>query len=280
MKNFLLNELLRPVLKKNNIFKNSFFDQTCYIFGNGASLKYIDFNYFTDYPTIGINHLILHKDFQLLNTCCYTLPEPMSFYNYFKNPYKLEYEKNIMGNLFRSQIVRFPKIPLFTSFTNIFGSPNKNTYYLHHFGKRKPDLNYLDICSEFSYLAGGLYAGIGLAISFGFKKAILVGCDYLMKPKTYGHFYSLPKEGQDEGSNPYEKLLDDCSSKINLEIISVNNSSSWLSCIDYETFTGSAAKYRENTEIINKNNLLELNKAYEMGQHLDPILPKDFLIEV
>jgi len=175
MKNFLLNGLLRPVLKKNNTFKNSFFDQTCYIFGNGASLKYIDFNYFTDYPTIGINHLILHKDFKLLNTCCYTLPEPMSFYNYFKNPYKLEYEKNIMGNLFRSQIVRFPKIPLFTSFTNIFGSPNKNTYYLHHFGKRKPDLNYLDICSEFSYLAGGLYAGIGLAISFGFKRAILVG---------------------------------------------------------------------------------------------------------
>ena len=87
------------------------------------------------------------------------------------------------------------------------------------------------------------------------------------------------KQGQDDGNNPYEKLLDDCSSKINLEILTVNNSTSWLSCIDYETFSGSQPKYKENTEIINKDNLLVLNKAYEMGQHLDPILPKHFLIE-
>ena len=147
MKNNLLHKALEPVFRRNFLFKNSFIDQTCYIFGNGASLKSIDFSHFTNYPTIGINHLVLHKDFYLLDTCCYTLPEPFSFYHYFKNPYKQKYEKNIMGNLFRSEIAKFPELNLFTSFTNMLGAPLKNTHYLHHFGKRDPHSNYLDICS-------------------------------------------------------------------------------------------------------------------------------------
>ena len=276
MKSTLLKTILGPALKKNEIFKNNFFDQTCYIFGNGASIKSIDFHHFQDHPTIGMNHLVLHKDFHLLDTCCYTLPEPLSFYYYFKNPYKHKYERNIMGNLFRSQISKFPNIALFTSFTNMFGSPLQNTHYLHHFGKRNPDANHLDLCSEFSYLAGGLHAGIGLAITLGFKKAILVGCDYLMKPKTYGHFYSQPKDGKDDGQNPYLSLLDDCLSMIDLEAVSVNKTNCWIPSIDYQTLTGASIKYRENTEIIAKKNLLVLNKAFQMGQYPAPILPKNF----
>ena len=275
----MLKSIIHSILRRNHIFKNNFFDQTCYIFGNGSSLKYVDFKYFSDKPTIGINHLILHKDFDLLDTCCYTLPEPFSFYYYFKNPYKLKYEKNIMGNLFRSEFSRFKHIPLFTSFTNMFGARHKNTFFLHHFGNRKPDSKYLDICSEFSYLAGGLHSGIGLAISLGFKKAILVGCDYLMKPKTYGHFYSLPKNGKDVGLNPYNELLAYCSSLIDLEAISITPSDCWIPAIDYKTYTGISPQYRENTEIVSRKNLLVLNEAYKIGQYRQAILPNN-LIEV
>jgi hypothetical protein len=276
MKNNFLKNLLHPILKKNEVFKNKFKGETCYIFGNGASLKYVDFKNFQNHPSIGINHLILHKEFNLLDICCYTLPEPMSFYPYYKNPYKLKYEKNIMGSLFRSQMIKFPNIKLFTSFTNILGTNFRKTYYLHHFGKKEPDVNYLNLCSEFSYLAGGLYAGIGLAISLGFKKAILVGCDYLMKPKTYGHFYSQPREGNDYGLNPYNELLDDCLSMIDLEAISINAQDSWIPCTDYKKFTGVSTSYRENTEIISRDNLMILNEAYKMRQYPEPILPKDF----
>ena len=41
-------------------------------------------------------------------------------------------------------------------------------------------------------MAGGLSAAIGIAINYGFKKAILVGCDYLLDPVRGGHFYTLP----------------------------------------------------------------------------------------
>ena len=38
----------------------------------------------------------------------------------------------------------------------------------------------------------------------------------------------------------------------------------------------SSIKYRENTEIVSRENLLTLNEAYKMGQYPEPILPKNF----
>ena len=280
MKNNFLHLVLKRILKKNFPFKNKFKDQTCYIFGNGASLKYMDLKNFTDHPTIAINHLVLHKDFHLLDTCCYALIEPLSFYSYFKNPYTKKYQTNIMGNLFKREIAKFPHLNLFTSFTNIFSSPLKRTFYLHHFGIRQSNSKHLDICSEFSYLAGGLHAGIGLAIELGFKKAILVGCDYLTKPRTFGHFYAQPHLGQDDGFQPYTQLLEDCSSMISLELISAHPTDCQLPAIDYETFTGSPVKYRKNTEIVSRENLLALNTAFEMGQYTAPVIPLDYQMEV
>jgi len=280
MKNNFLHALLKPILKKNLPFKDKFKDQTCYIFGNGASLKAMDLKHFTDHPTIAINHLVLHKDFHLLDTCCYALIEPLSFYSYFKNPYTQKYQSNVMGRLFKKEIAKFPHLNLFTSFTNIFGSPLQRTYYLHHFGKRQADSKHLDLCSDFSYLAGGLHAGIGLAIELGFKKAILVGCDYLTKPRTFGHFYAQPLHGKDDDYQPYTQLLEDCSSKIALEVITDHPRDCVLPSIDYENFTGSPVKYRENVEIVSRENLLILNKAFEMEQYTSPVLPLDYSMEV
>ncbi len=267
MLNTILKPILKPILERNEIFKNKFHGKTCYIFGNGSSVKNIDFSYFAEHPTIAINHLVLHCDFHLLDVCAYIVPEPFSFYKFFKNPYSLKYEENIIGNLLRSQIAHYPDINLFTSFTNIISRGFKNTYYLHHFGKRAPDTNHIDACSEFSFLGGGLQAAVGLAINFGFEKAILVGCDYLMKPKSYGHFYSSPHFGKDDGVNPYKELLQNCSSKIKLEAISDYPVDSWLPCTDYESFTGAKINYRENTEIVSNENLLILNQAYKLGQY-------------
>ena len=95
----ILDFFLSYPLKKNASFKGSFQGKTCYIFGNGSSLKNMCFSHFRDHPTIGINHIVLHKDFNLLNTCCYAFPEPFSFYYYYKNPYKKKYEIKIISAL-------------------------------------------------------------------------------------------------------------------------------------------------------------------------------------
>jgi hypothetical protein len=88
-----------------------------------------------------------------------------------------------------------------------------------------------------------------------------------MKPKSYGHFYSSPHFGKDDGVNPYKELLQNCSSKIKLEAISDYPVDSWLPCTDYESFTGAKINYRENTEIVSNENLLILNLAYKSGQY-------------
>ena len=100
----ILDFFLSYPLKKNASFKGSFQGKTCYIFGNGSSLKNMCFSHFRDHPTIGINHIVLHKDFNLLNTCCYAFPEPFSFYYYYKNPYKKQYEINIDKSRFEQEV--------------------------------------------------------------------------------------------------------------------------------------------------------------------------------
>jgi len=240
---------------------------SCYILGNGSSIKFIDINDLKNLKSISINLMVLHKDFKELDTCGYVLPESYFFYRYFINPYDKKLKENIIGNLFRKKIGGFQGINLFTSVTNFLGAPIKNTYYLHHFGERTPNKNYIDLTNRFSFMSGGLYAAIGLAIYYGFSKAILVGCDYLMTPRQYGHFYSAPRQAdlQDE-SNAYPELLLEIKDLIDLEILCVDSSSQWLNSIQYSNLSTKPIKYRENTNIVDKESLNEMHRAHMDGQ--------------
>ena len=50
---------------------------SCYIFGNGSSLKDINFDDFSDLPAIGCNLLFLHNDVSRLDLKYYTFLDPM-----------------------------------------------------------------------------------------------------------------------------------------------------------------------------------------------------------
>ena len=45
------------------------------------------------------------------------------------------------------------------------------------------------MCKEFDCDKGVLRRAISLAVYLGFKTIYLVGCDYLMIPSRYGHWY-------------------------------------------------------------------------------------------
>ena len=147
-------------LRENTRFKNIYDGQTCFIFGNGASIKYMNLSDFKDNKSIAINLMVLHEDFHELDCCAYVLPESYFFYKYFRNPYDKKFKENIIGNLFRKKIKNFNDINLFTSISNYFGAPIDNTYYFHHFDKKIPDKNFINLSYKFSMMAGGLYAAL------------------------------------------------------------------------------------------------------------------------
>ena len=66
---------------KNNLkqFKDINLNDTCYIFGDGVSMKSYKLKYFNNIPSICCGKIFLRSDFNFLNTYYYTIPEPRLF---------------------------------------------------------------------------------------------------------------------------------------------------------------------------------------------------------
>lgn len=262
------SSLLSPALAKNKKFLNLHENETCYIIGNGGSLKYMNLESFNDHIAIGINHLCLHKDLNKLNLKYYVLVESFFLYPYCKNPYTKKYQRNVLGDLFKMSFPKDSEINLFVSLTNYFGHKFKNIQYLYHFGHRNPDIKFQDLSSIFSFMSGGLHAAVGLAIYLGFKKAILVGCDYTFSPVSNGHFYAFgtPKRSGKDYNN-YKDLFEVSTKTIDLSIITDFGKSNSLPFQTYEEFTGKSLKYQENNELIKEEYLEMLRKAVSLEQY-------------
>jgi len=272
----ILRHLFNPVLARNRRFIGRHKGETCYIFGNGASLKNMDFNSFMDHPAIGLNFLCIHNDFLCLNMQYYILAEPFYFYSFIKNPYNGKYQKNVMGRLFNKAFSAYPDVILFTSISNILGAPTGRTFYLHHFGNRKPSRDVMDISGEFSFMGGALLAGIGLAINLGFKKAYLVGCDYLLSPMRGGHFYSHGPSiaiNNGKGGEGYGSFLEQVDGLIDLCVITDIGESRSLSTVSYFDLKARRPAYKENAEIVAPEYLDILNEAFKLGQFTNNIYP-------
>lgn len=272
-KNRVVKLLFRRVISRNERFKGRHNGETCYIVGNGASLKNMDLSAFADRVTIGLNFLCVHRDFHRLNALYYVMPAPKFLYPFYENPYLKKYQRNPTGMALRRAIAKFPKTTVFTSITNIASlAMVREAFYVHHFGNKEPDRELCDISGVFSFMAGGLYGGIGVAINLGFKKAVLIGCDYVFTPKQDGHFYGAgPATRSDQRGNIYAKLFKEAGEEIELSLVTDTGGSEWLPSEEYEAYTGRKIQYRENHEIVDGAYLKALDRAYRQGMYNTPI---------
>jgi hypothetical protein len=264
----MLDYIFSPILKRNGQFKSRHAGETCYIFGNGASINNMDIREFANHPSIGVNFLSLHNNFRDLNLLYYVITATFFFYPWRKNSYINKYQKNILGDLLKLSLSQHSDIPMFTSISNILGWRQKNVFYLHHFGNRVPDHTKMNIENEFSFMKGALYTGLGLAIELGFKKAILVGCDYLYSPSNTGHFYSNDSSTKVErNKNIFADLFKAVEGLIETTVITDGGMSPWLPSQTYEQFTGKKIHYKKNTDIVKPEYLDMMEKAIIQQQY-------------
>ena len=258
IKNFLINKYL----KKNKIFKNMYLGQTCYVFGNGVSLKKYDLKNFTNYKSIICGWLYLHNQISKLDVAAEVYIHPYIFYTFWKNNYLKKYQLN--------KLLRFMKYskrmhlyhPFFTSLANmpplIF---NKKVYYLHHFGLRKPNINFLDISNSFSFMQDSVMSSLGIAHYMGFKKIYLVGMDYFSN--VGGHFYEYGRGWHwlPEMHDAKIDALKQLKNKIEILLITPNDYSNnnIFKNINYQKLTDDKEIYKENNEIIKPQYLDYLN---------------------
>lgn len=276
--NRALKLLLSPILARNKKFIDLHKGETCYIIGNGATLKCLNFQDFADHPAIGLNQLCLHNDIGSLNLKYYVVNEPYFFYPRIKNFYNgKKFQVNHLGLLLKRAFFSKLDIPFFTSASNIFGIPFRNSYFLHHFGEKVPNKNKNNICGSFSFMKGALYAGVGLAINMGFSRAYLIGCDYLLRPKKMGHFYTFGPsyyDPDDQDINFYSDLIKEVDGLIELSVIAEEGGSAWIPVKINNSLKFN--KYKENNDIVDTKYLNLLNKAVEDYQLINDVYQKKY----
>ena len=90
--NKILLKVSSKTLEKNAKFKDIHKGESCYIFGNGSSLKHYDLKLFNDRVSIGCGTLFSHIDVNSINLKYYYIPGSLFFYKFWKNPYSGKYE--------------------------------------------------------------------------------------------------------------------------------------------------------------------------------------------
>jgi hypothetical protein len=262
--NKILLLLSKQKLRRNKRFKGIHSGESCYIFGNGVSLKYFDLKEFNDRVSIGCNMLFTHRNVNELNLKYYYMGHTFLFYKYWKNPYSFKYQRNMLGPLYRKKIKLNSHAEYFTSLSNCFGLKGANINYLHHFGTLHSRLKSVDFTNSFSSMDGGLDGMLGIAIYMGFKDIILVGCDYLSFPKMYWHFFESG-ESLDWNNDevPKKELLLSAKKEADIKILTVDNNykSDILPCMTYHELTNKRPVYKENTQLVSDNDLMFLDKT-------------------
>ena len=172
MKN-LFRVIAKKILKRNKKFHNLYSGQTCYLFGNGSSIKHYDLKLFGDKPSLCCGNLFLHNDFKYLNVVADIELHPFLNYPFWKNPY-YSFEYNRYNAFLRKSGKYKQKHPVFVSISNYPVLYLDNIYYLYHFGHRNIDFNRMDLSGDFSFMKGALYGLIGLALFMGFENVLMI----------------------------------------------------------------------------------------------------------
>ncbi len=263
----LLNYLSRKILSINKKLYNIYKDETCYLFGNGYSIKFINLKHFKNLNVLcsGLNYL--HKDFTNLKIVADFHIHPGIFSPVWKHPYT---KKLTMKNRTREFLFKTNRIPeKHNFFTSIYNYPfikkKNNIFFLHNF-KKEFQLDKIDPSSEFSLMFGSLYAMIGIGVYMGFKNFVFVGMDYLASKPKHGHFYEFGIRNKIIENKEYTskvKTLTDFYSKNNnckFYFLSLNNQfSSIYENLNYEKKFNTKEHYQENFEIIEPRILKDLS---------------------
>lgn len=254
-------------LKRNLEFKNKHKGETCIIMANGGSLKYFDISKLPNIPKIGCSYSLIDNRLEKngLNYCIFS--DSYLLYPFRPHSYNNKIQRNFIAPILKKILKNNPNTIFFTNLTNClsFLQTPKNIRFFHHFGNKNNDL--FDLTKIFNMSNGALSIMIGVAKYMGFKKAILIGCDYLGSPKYEGHFYcnGVPNFGNDDQF--YIESIRKISKDIDIQCIFPKGViSKHYNYSSFEEFFEIPETYIENIDIIDTNYIGMMEKCAYYGQ--------------
>ena len=251
----LLILLANPVLSKIHRYKNIHHGESCYLIGDGVSIKWFNLKNFSDKISISISLIPFHKEFNLLNVKYLLLIEPFWFYPSFwtKNITKsssMPYIQKAYRNIIKENQEKI----FFINLSNYPAIRSDNLIYLYR-GIKDERLSENFISNLTNCTQSSLTASILIAIYLGFDHCYLVGCDYTHKPSRSLHFY---EKGQGVFYEQHEYLQDFfeiAKEFIDITTITLDGTSDFINAVTYKEHTGIDPFFKENTELIDERYL-------------------------
>jgi hypothetical protein len=262
-------KLNKNKLSKNITLKNLHEGKSCVIFGNGSSIKYFNIKRHEGFFYMGTTYAMLHKDIKKLKPDFYVIPQKYDFYpinHHVRHNQKAEWNFNHRLRIYERILKIGKETRFFINLSNYYGFFYRpkllNFFFSFKDNKSSSDDFECDLANNFNYTSGSLETMIGISKYLGFKKLILIGCDYLGTPKLDGHFYSNsdPWVGEpiyDTYINRIKKLTN------NIEVITIFPKG--ISSNQFKSFTYDDFFEQKNDE--NKNT--QVRKNYEIIDNFD-----------
>ena len=248
-----------PLLRRIKRIQNSHLGETCYLFGDGVSLKYFDLKHFSNHVALVSNALPFHNDFKHLNTAFWVNVGPEALWwrlypKHFKSSKALLRQfSNAYRDKFRSGTPN--------TILSLFSAPKTlgtdALYVFNRFPGNSPNTNKLTATKE-AY-KGSFNALITIAVFMGFKKAYLIGMDYTHFPSRTGHWYEKGTGETSDHSGYNKNFIATAEDAIELITVTLDGQSECLNFVTYKNLTGVEPEFRENTKLASKSVLDKFN---------------------
>lgn len=259
-----ISKIAKPIVNKTLLFKGQHRGGSCYIFGDGISIKWFDLGSFRTKPVFTLSCIPFHKNAKILDIRYALLTQPYYFYPFVKTAPDLgnRWYRNKIKDKFIELFKTNKELNCFVSLSNYPVLRSQNIFHL--FGTiNDPECDYLKDCNKngIGIYHGSLRASISLAIFMGFEEIVLVGCDYTHKNKRIGHWYEKGKGSLTKYKNYESKFFEIACKYAKIITVTKDDSGDILPGITYPEYTGRSLNYRENDEIIDME-ILKLLDAY------------------
>ncbi len=235
-------------------FSNIHEGETCYIFGDGPSVKWFDLTLLSEHPAICCGKMPFHKDFSKLDVRYVTLVEPWFFVPKLFQPKRLREFEEIAAE-YTDFIKRTPDKEFFVNLSNRFSLTENNINYVYR-GFPESRNRTDDLLSRFDLFSGSFHATLSLAYYMGFKKIYLVGFDaWTIQPSRTTRWYELGEGDFFDATNFATDFLDILKLECEIYTISKDGESRNVKNISYESYTGEIPEYKENFELLEQRHL-------------------------
>jgi hypothetical protein len=255
----VLYKTSKPILERVCKLKDIHKGESCYIFGDGVSIKRMDLKLFSDKTSIAVNFFPFHKDFSAINCMHSVINAPYFFSPFFGYTREAKNFLYLMSEHYRDMMLINRNVNYYIDLSNYPFVRGDNVY---HTFRNIPDprLPSNFIGNRINCFSGALAAATMLAIYLGYDDIHLVGCDYTHMPHRNMHWYE-----KGEGNclpNPDTEVnrifFEIAKEFVNITTIVPEGTSAYLNAVTYKDYTGHDLIYRENVDLMDYKYLKSL----------------------